>query len=118
MRETVVEARDIIDAQLETYRKRDLEAFLCFYSPEIVIKRGDGETLMGSLDAMRQRYGKSFADNPSANVVIANRITFGEFVIDDERLTGLTKPGSPDEVRAVLIYRVRDELISDVVLLT
>jgi hypothetical protein len=117
MRRIAVEAEDIIDAQLEAYRKRDLDAFLGFYSPEIVIKGGNGEILMGDLDAMRERYGKSFADNPSANVVIANRIAFGEFVIDEEHLTGLTAPGSPHEVRAALIYRVRDELISEVTLL-
>ena len=112
-----MEAKDIIDGQLEAYRKRDLEGFLGFYSPKIVIKSGDGETLMGGLDAMRKSYGKSFAENPVAKVVIANRIVFGEFVIDEELLTGFTKPGSPEEVRAVLIYRVRDELIAEVTLL-
>jgi hypothetical protein len=117
-KEMVMEAKDIIDGQLEAYRKRDLEGFLGFYSPEIAIKSGDGKTLMGGLNAMRRNYGKSFAENPIVKVVIANRIVFGEFVIDEEYLTGFTRPGSPIGARAVLIYRVRDELISDVILLS
>jgi hypothetical protein len=51
-----MEAKDIIDAQLEAYRNRDLKTFLNFYSPEIVIKSGDGKIIMGSLDSMRESY--------------------------------------------------------------
>jgi hypothetical protein len=53
-----MEAEDIIDAQLDSYRNRDLESFLSFYSPDIVIKSGDGKIIMGSLDAMRENYPK------------------------------------------------------------
>jgi hypothetical protein len=38
--------------------------------------------------------------------------------VDEERVTGFTKPGSPTELRAVLIYRFSGELIHEIPILT
>jgi hypothetical protein len=38
--------------------------------------------------------------------------------MDEERVTGFTKPGSPAEDRAVLFYRFSGELIREITILT
>ncbi len=48
---------------------------------------------------------------------IPNRIALGDFVIDEERVTGFTKPGSPAVVRAALVYRFAGELIREITVL-
>jgi hypothetical protein len=40
------------------------------------------------------------------------------FVVDEELVTGFTKPGSRPEVRAVLIYRFSGELIREITILS
>ena len=41
----------------------------------------------------------------------------GDYVIDEEDISGMVVAGFPPTVHAVAIYRVRDGLIHDVVLL-
>jgi hypothetical protein len=53
---------------------------------------------------MRERYGPMFAQNPDLHCRIVNRIRIGQYVIDEERITGR----GPEEVPAVAIYRVVD----------
>lgn len=60
---------------------------------------------MDGTDAVRARYARSMTENPDIHYDIPNRISLGAFVIDEERVTGFMKPGSPAEVRAVLVYR-------------
>jgi len=39
-------------------------------------------------------------------------------VIDEERVTGITKPGLPDVVYAVLVYRLSGERICEILILS
>jgi hypothetical protein len=57
-------------------------------------------------------------ENPDIHYDIPNRIALGAFVVDEEQVTGFTKPGSPAEARAVLIYRFSGDLISEIMILT
>ena len=41
----------------------------------------------------------------------------GEYVVDEEHLSGFILAGFPPQMQAVVVYRVRDGLIHDVVLL-
>ena len=58
------------------------------------------------------------AENPDIHYYIPNRISLGAFVVDEEHVTGFTKPGSPADLRAVLIYRFSGELIREITILT
>ena len=73
---------------------------------------------MDGAEAARTRNANSMSDNPHLHCDIPNRIVPGELVIDDALVTGFTKPGSPDVVRAVLIYRYSGELIREIVILS
>ncbi len=101
---------DPVQGQLDAYNARDVERFLTFFTEDCVIEDGAGNLLMKGHAAMRERYGPMFAANPQLHCRIASRIRIGEYVVDEERITGR----GPEEQHAVAIYRVAGERISHV----
>jgi hypothetical protein len=97
---------EIIDQQIEAYRRRDIDAFLSFYAPEVQICGVDGSIRMDGVDVMRERYGQLFEDSPELAVQIANRIVVGDHVIDEERITGFNLPGYPTELHSAVLYQL------------
>lgn len=108
----------MVQAAIDAYPDHELDRCLSYYAPDVVVKDTDGKVLMEGLEAVRTRYGKSMTDHPNMHYDIPNRIALGEFVIDEERVTGFTQPGSPDERRAVLVYRFSGELIREILVLS
>lgn len=102
---------DIVQQQVNAYNARDLEAFLDTYDSGIKLFEYPDSLTASGLQEMQQRYQKFFEDTPALHVEILNRITFGNYVIDKEKVTGL-----PDKqmIEAVAIYRVRDGKIDRV----
>jgi hypothetical protein len=111
------EAPDVVDRQVAAYRDRDLERFLACYAADVTIKDFDGNVLMDGLEAMRGQYGPLFRDSPQLRADIPRRIVAGDFVIDEEDISGMVMAGFPPAVHAAVLYRVRDGLIHDVILL-
>ena len=104
-------AMEVVDAQIVAWRARDAAAFADFYAPDAVIVMGPGEddTLEGR-EAIRSHYENAFLEMPAdTHLEIANRITSGEYVIDEEAMRG---DGFAGEV--VAIYRVQSCLITRV----
>lgn len=94
----------VVQAQLDAYNRHDLEGFLATYADDaVLVKHPDQVTQTGKAQ-MRERYAKRFA-NPSIRAEILQRMTFGRFVIDHERVTA---PPAKGELVAVAIYEVRD----------
>lgn len=91
--------RDIVQAQIDAAP---------FYA--------DGTVLMDGADAVRTKYESAMSAHPDLHYDIVNRIALGPFVVDEEHATGYA-PGGPDEVRAVLVYRLDGELISEILIL-
>jgi hypothetical protein len=108
---------NVIDQQIEAYRKRDIDSFLSFYVPDVQICDIDGAVRMDGTTVMRQRYGELFENSPELAAEIANRITVGEFVIDEEHITGFNLPGYPTELHSAVVYRVQNGKINRVLLL-
>lgn len=113
-----MEPREIVQAAIDAYHDHDLNRCLGFYAPDVVVKDAEGSILMDGAEAVRSRYAKSMIDNPNIRYDIPNRIALGDWVIDEERVTGFSKPGSPDVVRAVLVYRISAELIREILILS
>jgi hypothetical protein len=109
---------DPVQEQLDAYNARDLERFLACYDPGVVIEDAAGRRLMEGREAMRAAYGALFAGNPGLRAEVATRIRAGEFVVDEERVTGIGQPGSPAEMHLAVVYRVRDGVIVHVRMLT
>lgn len=113
-----MEPRDIVQAAIDAYHDHDLDRCLAYYAPDVVVQDGDGQVLMDGADAVRARYAKAIADNPNVRYDIPNRITLGDWVIDEERVTGFTKPGAPEVLRAVLVYRLSGDRIREIRILS
>ena len=94
----------IVDAQLAAYNRHDLEGFLSFYADDAVLAKHPNEVTQTGKAQMRLRYQKRFS-NPAIRADIVKRITFGNFVIDHERITA---PPSTDVIEAVAVYEVSD----------
>ena len=115
--EHVVEPRNVVQTAIDAYHAHDLDRCLSFYAPDVVVKRVDGEILMDGAEAVRARYAKSISDHPNLHYDIPNRIALGDYVIDEERVTGYSA-GGPDVVRAVLVYRFDGDLIREILILS
>ena len=73
----------VVDAQLDAYNKRDLDAFLGFYADDAVLaKHPDVVTQTGKAE-MRKRYERNFS-NKNVRAEIIERVAFGRFVIDHD----------------------------------
>ncbi len=102
--------RDPVEVQLEAYNARDVERFLPCFGEDVVVEDGAGLVLMQGRDAMRAAYGPMFAANPALHCRVVHRIRVGEFVVDEERVTGR----GPEELHVVVVYRVREGVITAV----
>jgi hypothetical protein len=111
------DATDLVDRQIAAYRDRDLDRFLSFYAEDVKIRDFDGNILMDGQEGMRGMYGPLFRDSPELSVDSPHRIVSGDYVIDEEHISGFNLAGFPPEMHAVVVYRVRDGLIRDVVFL-
>lgn len=113
----MADATDVVDRQIAAFRGRDRERFLGLYAADIKVRDFDGNVLMDGLEAMRGQYGPLFRNSPKLSVEIPRRMVAGEYVIDEENLSGFVLAGFPTAMHAVVVYRVREGLIHDVVLL-
>ena len=111
------EATDVVDRQIAAFRNRDLERFLGFYAADVKVRDFDGNVLVDGLEAMRGQYGPLFRDSLELQVQLPRRMVAGDHVIDEEDISGFILAGFPPAMHAVVVYRVRDRLIHDVVFL-
>ena len=74
-----------------------------------MIEDADGQPLMRGHDAIRERYGRLFADSPALRAEIVTRIRVGSYVIDEERITG----SASGDAHAAVVYRLDDDGLID-----
>jgi hypothetical protein len=96
-----------VQAQLEAYNKRNLDAFVAPYAPECLLQRGtESETFARAVDG----YRTMFHDFPDLHAWVPNRLVAGGWVADEELVTGHRQ----GELRAIALYRVADSKIVEV----
>ena len=110
-------ATNVVDAQIEAYRARDVERFLSYYADDASVVLFDGTPMFAGKEVMREQYGKLFADSPGLNLTIASRMTAGDFVVDEEHVSGLHFGDMPTEMTAISVYQVTAGKISKLMLL-
>jgi hypothetical protein len=108
---------DVVDAQIEAYRARDVERFLSYYADDASVVLFDGTPMFAAKEVMREQYGKLFADSPGLSLTIASRMTAGQFVVDEEHVSGLHFGDMPTEITALSVYQVTAGKISKLMLL-
>ena len=110
-------AANIVDAEIEAFRARDVERYLSHYADDASVVVFDGTAMFADKQAMREQYGKLFADSPDLDVTIANRMTADDFVVDEEHLSGFHFGDMPTEMTALSVYRITDGKITKLMLL-
>lgn len=101
-----------VQKQLEAYNNKDIETFMSCFAKECFTEDGEGNVGMKTWDEMYDRYKKLFADNPNMHCEIVSRTVVGNYVLDEEHVTG--REGQTELVHCVAIYRVEDGLIRHV----
>ena len=94
----------IVDAQLDAYNKRDLDAFLSYYADDAVLAKHPDQVTQTGKAEMRARYQRGF-NNPNVRAEIIKRVVFGRFVIDHERVTA---PPAKGAIEAVAVYEIKN----------
>ena len=82
----------------------------------IGVSWAQGDRLMVGHAAMRPAYAALFANSVNLHAEVPTHIREGDFVVDEERVTGL--PGKPEPLHAVVVYRLREGLIVHVRMFT
>ena len=113
-----MEPQQIVQAAIEAYHAHDLDRCLGYYARDVIVRDADGNVLVEGTEAVRARYAKAMRDHPDLHYEIPNRIALGDWVVDEERVTGYAAPRAGEVVRAVLVYRFADSLIREILILS
>src|SRR5262245_1803262 len=102
---------EVVNAQLEAYNARDVQAFAATYADDACIYRMPHSKLAfrGKAQIIEQYGGKTFKSE-SLHAEILGRLAVGNKVIDHERTVGLR----PEPVEIVVVYEVHNSLIQSV----
>jgi uncharacterized protein (TIGR02246 family) len=104
----------VVDRQVQAYNQRDAGAFAACYAPDAVVEDARGNVLLRGRDEIRAKYAAFFDASPTLHAEIPTRIELGEYVVDEERISG-----TPDgEIHAVVVYHVAGDVIDHVRLIT
>ena len=112
---TAATSESIVQAQLNAYNARDVNAFLATYSDDVELFEHPGKLLAKGLGQMRERYEVRFKE-ANLHAVITKRIVMGNVVVDHEKIAR-TFPEGTGVSEAVAIYQVQNGKISKVWLL-
>lgn len=102
---------DIVQQQINAYNDRNLDAFLNTHSTDIKVYQYPDSLIFSGLPAMRSGYQSLFKNAPDLHAKITDHITYGNYVIEKGRVTGLPNDTTRE---GVAIYRVIDEKIDRV----
>jgi hypothetical protein len=95
---------DPVQAQLDAYNARDIEAFAACYADDVRVYDLDANTeRFRGLDELRARYGPQFINLPQQRAKVVSRQRVGLFTVDVEFVTG---SGERPDAHVIAIYRV------------
>ncbi len=94
---------DPVQSQLDAYNAHDVDAFMACYTEDCTVDDAAGNRLLTRATEMRARYEALFAASPALHAEVKHRIRIGEYVMDEERVTGRV----PALNHAVAVYHLR-----------
>ena len=98
---------DVVDRVLAALNAHDLEAFVACYAEDATIEDGHDNVFARGRDELRERYAPLFEKFPDVRVEPGWRTTAGDFVVEEETVTGRGEPQ-----RHVAVYLIRDGAIA------
>jgi hypothetical protein len=95
----------VVQAQVDAFNRRDVEAFMANYAPDAIHWEYPADTVFAGAARIRAHYTELFGDPDvkGLHATVRSRIVKGRFVIDEEYIVGL--PGDDPHV-SVIIYEV------------
>jgi hypothetical protein len=97
---------DVIDRLIVALNAGDVDAFIDCYAEDATIENGNDEVMARGHDDLRAKYGGMFERMPEIRVEVLARTNVGEFVVQEERVTG-----RGEAQRHVAVYLLRDDRI-------
>ena len=94
---------EVMRLHYEAYNAHDVEAFLTTFSSDAKIYKYPDELTSTGHHELRSVYADFFEKNPLVRAKSLGRIVQGNYVLDHERVTGLSEG---PEVRLAVIYEV------------
>ena len=94
-----------VQRQLEAYNKGDIDAYMANFAEDCVVEDGLGNVSMRGAEEMRRSYAKLFEAYPNQHCEILSRTSVGNWVLDEERITGRAEG---QETRCVAVYLVEN----------
>ncbi|WBV60186.1 amidohydrolase family protein [Chryseobacterium camelliae] len=95
----------LVQKQVNGYNARNIDAFLEPYSEDAELYQFPNQLISKGKEAMRTSYTDMFKRLPELHCEIKNRIVNGNFVIDQESVSGMRKG---QKVEATAIYEIKD----------
>lgn len=99
----------MVQAQLDAYNAKDIEALLRTYAPDAEQYTLHGELLAKGSEQMRVRFLSRFAE-PDLHARLLSRVVVGTVVVDSELITR-NFPEGRGSLEMLCIYEVADGLI-------
>jgi hypothetical protein len=97
--------------QLDAYNDRNLERFAAEYAEDVLVFRPpQPEPVLKGKQALKDHYAKNRFNLPGLHAELLSRMTFGNKVIDHERVHGV----SLEPLDGAAVYEVTDAGISKV----
>jgi putative hydrolase of HD superfamily len=96
----------VVQAQLDAFNARDLDALMRAYAPDAEQFTLHGERFAKGHDELRQRYAVRFAE-PDLHAKLLSRVVMGNIVTDLELITR-NFPEGVGTLEMLCIYEVKD----------
>lgn len=103
-------AAAVVQAQLEAYNAKDIDAFMDVFSEDVAIFNfGEERPIAQGSESVREVYADLFASSPNLHSQVINRSIIGNTVLDYELITGRKEIQTP--LKLIAIYEVENGLI-------
>ena len=92
---------EVVQKHLAPFNKRDLDGFVNCFSEDVLVQRFPNQVMYTGRKVMKENYKKFYEKNKDVKVSVLNRISLGEYVLDEEQVVI-----SGNQKRQLTIYKV------------
>lgn len=109
---------EVVQTFVDAFNARDAATLNHCFHPDAIIVGPDGNVMTQGGDAINGMYAQLFEQSPDLHATIVSRMSVGNWVVDEEEVSGIVFEGFPSDLHDVSIYQVSDAQIVRLQLLT